>query len=55
MTTTQKVPRRKRKLGIHISKNTNLANDIAIFEKEGLTLNNRYFEVAPKVVVDDIE
>ena len=39
-------------IGIHISKNTNLANDIAIFEKEGLTLNNRYFEVAPKVVVE---
>ncbi|AEI47423.1 Uma2 family endonuclease [Runella slithyformis] len=39
-------------IGIHISKNTNISNDIAIFEKEGIILTNQYFEVAPKVVIE---
>lgn len=38
--------------GIHITKNTNLSNDIAIFEKEGLVIDKKYFEVAPKVVIE---
>lgn len=38
--------------GLRIAKNTNFANDIAIYEREGLTLNDKYFQVAPKVVVE---
>lgn len=39
-------------IGIHISNNTNISNDIAIFEKEGITLTNKYFDVAPKIVIE---
>lgn len=38
--------------GLHIDKKSNLANDIAIFEKESVTLNNYYFSVPPKVVIE---
>lgn len=39
-------------IGIHVSKNTNISNDIAIFEKEGIILTNKYFDIAPKIVVE---
>lgn len=38
--------------GIHLSKNTNLANDIAIYEREGLVLDNKYFDTPPKVIIE---
>lgn len=38
--------------GLRIAKNTNFANDIAIYEREGLTLNDKYFQKAPKVVIE---
>jgi len=38
--------------GILITKNTNLSNDIAIFEKEGLVIENKYFDTAPKIVIE---
>lgn len=39
-------------LGVYISKNTNLATDIVIFEREGITLDNRYITSSPKVVIE---
>jgi Uma2 family endonuclease len=39
-------------IGIHLDKKTKFANDIAIFEKEGLVLDNHYFKVAPKIVIE---
>ena len=39
-------------IGIHLDKKTNFSNDIAIFEKEGLVLNNNYFNVAPKIAIE---
>ncbi len=38
--------------GLHLSKGNNLANDLAIFEKENLKLDNHFFKIAPKVVVE---
>jgi Uma2 family endonuclease len=38
--------------GLHLSRGNNLANDIAIFEKEKIRLDDQYFNVAPKVVVE---
>lgn len=38
--------------GLHIDTNNNLANDIAIFDKAEITPDNKYFNVAPKVVVE---
>jgi len=38
--------------GLHIGLNDNFANDIAIFEKEKITLNDKYFDVCPKVVIE---
>jgi len=38
--------------GLHLDRNNNLANDIAIFEKIKITLNDKYFQVAPKVVIE---
>ncbi len=38
--------------GLHIGIGDNLANDIAIFEKENLILDDKYFKKAPKVVVE---
>lgn len=40
-------------IGIHLAKNDNLANDLAIFEKEKLgKLKGKFFDVAPKVVIE---
>ena len=38
--------------GLHISSGSNLANDIAIFEKGKITLTDKYFDVAPKIVIE---
>ena len=38
--------------GLHVSSGSNLANDIAIFEKEKITLTDKYFDVAPKIVIE---
>ena len=40
-------------IGLHLAKNDNLANDLAIFEKEKLgKLKGKFFDVAPKVVIE---
>lgn len=38
--------------GLHLGLGDNLANDIAIFEKEKIRLDEKYFNVAPKVVIE---
>jgi len=38
--------------GLHIDTNNNLANDIAIFEKDKIIPNNKYFNVPPKIVIE---
>jgi len=38
--------------GLHLAKGNNLANDVAIFEKENLKLDNHFFKIAPKIVVE---
>ena len=38
--------------GIHVDRGNNLANDIAIFEKAGLLLNDKYFQTPPKVAIE---
>ncbi|WP_229311681.1 Uma2 family endonuclease [Larkinella rosea] len=38
--------------GLHVDHRSNLSNDIAIFEKAGLILTNKYFDVAPKVAIE---
>lgn len=38
--------------GLHIQLGDNLANDIAFYEKEKVTVKGKFFDVAPKVVVD---
>lgn len=38
--------------GIHIKLNENLANDIAFYEKEKVTIKGKFFDVAPKVVIE---
>jgi Uma2 family endonuclease len=38
--------------GLHLSLNENLASDIAIFEKDKIILDDKYFTVAPKVVIE---
>jgi Uma2 family endonuclease len=38
--------------GLHLSLNENLASDIAIFEKDKIVLDDKYFTVAPKVVIE---
>ncbi|AYQ31892.1 Uma2 family endonuclease [Runella sp. SP2] len=38
--------------GLHVSSGSNLANDIAIFEKDKITLSDKYFDVAPKIVIE---
>lgn len=52
-----KIDRKKYRLsssesGLHLDKNNNLANDIAIFEKSEVTLDTKYFNIPPKVVVE---
>lgn len=40
-------------VGLHLALNDNLANDVAIFEKEKLAkLQGKYFDVAPKIVIE---
>ena len=38
--------------GLHVDHGSNLANDIAIYEKEGLTLSNSYFQTPPQVAIE---
>ena len=38
--------------GLHMDIGDNLANDIAIFERAQVQLNDRYFQDAPKVVIE---
>ena len=38
--------------GLHLSRGNNLANDIAIYEKKDIKLDDKYFKVAPKVVIE---
>lgn len=38
--------------GLHLGLNDHLASDIAIFEKDKIVLDDKYFTVAPKVVVE---
>lgn len=38
--------------GLHLGLGDNLANDIAIFDRKDLKLSKKYFNVAPKVVVE---
>ena len=38
--------------GLHLGLKDNLASDIAIFEKDKIVLNDKYFSVAPKVVIE---
>ncbi|WP_266365158.1 Uma2 family endonuclease [Tellurirhabdus rosea] len=38
--------------GLHIDKGNNFANDIAIYEKKGLTLSNTYFQTPPKIAIE---
>lgn len=38
--------------GLHIDKGNNFSNDIAIYEKEGLTLSNMYFQAPPKIAIE---
>jgi Uma2 family endonuclease len=38
--------------GLHIRLGGNLANDIAFYEKDKVTIKGKFFDVAPKVVVE---
>lgn len=38
--------------GLHIQLGDNLSNDIAIYEKEKVTVKGKFFDVAPKVVIE---
>jgi Uma2 family endonuclease len=38
--------------GLHVNSGSNLANDIAVFEKEKITLTDKYFDIAPKIVIE---
>ena len=38
--------------GIHIRLGDNLSNDIAIFERGDVTINDKYFDRAPKIVIE---
>lgn len=38
--------------GLHIQLGDNVANDIAFYEKEKVTVKGKFFDVAPKVVVE---
>lgn len=40
------------KANLNLSSGDNLASDIAIFEKDKIVLNDKYFNVAPKVVIE---
>lgn len=38
--------------GLHLQLGDNLSNDIAIYEKEKVTIKGKFFDVAPKVVIE---
>jgi Uma2 family endonuclease len=38
--------------GLHLGLGDNLANDIAIYERANVILNDKYFEKAPKIVIE---
>lgn len=38
--------------GLHLGAGNNLANDIAVFERDNTKLDNKYFRKAPKVVIE---
>lgn len=38
--------------GLHIDANNNLSNDIAIYEKDKLKPDNKYFSITPKVAIE---
>ena len=38
--------------GIHIGLGDNLSNDIVIYERENVTINDKYFDKAPKIVIE---
>ncbi len=38
--------------GLHLGTKNNLATDIGIFLKEKMVLNDKYFEIAPKVAIE---
>jgi Uma2 family endonuclease len=38
--------------GLHVRVGDNLANDLAIYDKQKVTLNDQYFSTAPKIVVE---
>jgi Uma2 family endonuclease len=38
--------------GLHIERGDNLANDFAIYNRENIVLNEKYFDKAPKVVLE---
>lgn len=38
--------------GLHLGRGNNLANDIAIFERKDIRLDDKYFKIAPKVVIE---
>lgn len=39
-------------VGLYLDKKTKFSNDVAIFNKEGLVLDNHYFKVAPKIAIE---
>lgn len=38
--------------GLHLGKNNNFSNNIAVFEKSKVTPSNKYFEVAPVLAIE---
>ncbi len=38
--------------GVHLEKGNNLSNDIAIFNRAGLALTEKYFDVPPRVAIE---
>ncbi len=38
--------------GLHIQLGDNLSNDIAIYEKEKVTVKGKFFDIAPRIVVE---
>ncbi len=38
--------------GLHVANNENLANDIAVYNKEDVIFTNKYFNVPPRLVIE---
>lgn len=38
--------------GLHIASGNNLSNDIAIFDKDKVTIKGKYFDIPPKLVIE---